>query len=94
MHVAGDGHFHLEPQSHVTPETSPILEGKVLLGLAVHRAVSCQHLGWGGLRGELLGEEMGPKALLQALPDEVGGSRQVLEAQSYHSHRLESGPGS
>lgn len=69
VHVAGDGRFHLEPQSHVTPETSPILEGKVLLGLAVHRAVSCQHQGWAGLGGELLGEELGPKALLQALPD-------------------------
>lgn len=48
VNVAGDGQFHLEPQSHVTPETAPILEGKVLLSLAMHRAVSCQHLGRGG----------------------------------------------
>jgi hypothetical protein len=33
----------------VTPETSPFLEGEVLLSLAMHRAVSCQHpVGGGG----------------------------------------------
>lgn len=50
MYVAGDGHFNLEPQSHVTPKTAPILEVKVLLGLVVKGAVSCQRLewGWGG----------------------------------------------
>lgn len=52
MHVAGDGHFHLEPQSHVTPKAAPMLEGKVLLGLAVPPPPppprSCQHLGQGG----------------------------------------------
>lgn len=51
VNVAGDGQFHLEPQSHVTPETVPILEVKVQLSLAMHRAVSCRHLGRGGGRG-------------------------------------------
>lgn len=72
VYVAGNGHFHLEPQCHVTPETAPILEGKALLSLAMHRAVSGQHLGRGGA---LLGQKMSPKALLQTLPEEASGSR-------------------
>lgn len=58
MYVAGDGHFNLEPQSHVTPKTAPILDVKVLLGLVVQGAVSAWSGGGSG-GGRPLGEEMG-----------------------------------
>lgn len=74
MYVAGDGHFNLEPQSHVTPKTAPILEVKVLLGLVVQGAVSCQRLEWGREWGwEATGRGDGP--------EQGGGSGQTVEGQ-------------
>lgn len=46
--MAGDGHFNLEPQSHVTPKTAPILEVKVLLGCSGSCQLSAPGVGVGG----------------------------------------------
>lgn len=72
--MADDGHFHLEPQSHVTPKAAPILEGKLLGGLAVHRAVSLSAVstmgrGWG----------WGSWDRRWAPPEQGGGSRPTVE---------------